>query len=123
MELFRMTSSGNLGFLDWVLQQPVDLGKEASSVPERYVLVQWPDGPEQRIYSPSTVVEDYFSAGQEYPVGAFTERCREALRIASERVRAAYGFPCSNAARSIAQVERHAALHPAGVVIVKGIEA
>jgi uncharacterized repeat protein (TIGR04042 family) len=90
-------------------------------MPERYVLVRWPDGLPQRIYSPSTVVEDYFSAGQEYAVAEFVNRCREALGIASDRVRAAYGFPCSNAARSLAQVEQRAGDH-AGVVTVEGIE-
>ncbi|PRY30799.1 MSMEG_0570 family nitrogen starvation response protein [Pseudosporangium ferrugineum] len=92
-------------------------------MPERYVLVRWPDGPSQRIYSPSTVVEDFFSAGQEYAVEQFVEQCRKALTIASERVRAAYGFPCSNAARSLALVEQHAARYPAGAVTVEGIEA
>jgi hypothetical protein len=38
-------------------------------MPERYVLVRWPDGVAQRICSPSTVVEDFFAAGQRIPVG------------------------------------------------------
>lgn len=92
-------------------------------MPERYVLVRWPDGPEQRIYSPSTVVEDYFHAGQTLPVADFVRRSREALGVASDRVQAAYGFPCSNAARSIAAVEAHAARFPAGDVTVQGIES
>jgi uncharacterized repeat protein (TIGR04042 family) len=92
-------------------------------MPERYVLVRWPDGPVQRIYSPSTVVEDYFSAGQKYAVGEFLNRCREALGIASDRVREAYGFPCANAARSLAQVERHASQWNRGDVTVDGIES
>ena len=92
-------------------------------MPERYVLVRWPDGPEQRIYSPSTVVEDYFSAGEEYAVGEFVNRCREALTIASDRVREAYGFPCANAARSLALVEQRASSHHEGRVTVKGIES
>ncbi|MFI5935369.1 MSMEG_0570 family nitrogen starvation response protein [Actinoplanes sp. NPDC051494] len=92
-------------------------------MPERYVLVRWPDGPQQRIYSPSTVVEDYFQAGQTLPVADFLVRSREALTIASDRVRAAYGFPCSNAARSIAAVEAHAARYADGDVTVEGIVA
>ena len=91
-------------------------------MPERYVLVRWPDGPGQRIYSPSTVVEEYFTPGQEYAVDEFVNRCRVALGIASERVQAAYGFPCANAARSLSQVEEHAARYPAGDVTVEGIE-
>jgi uncharacterized repeat protein (TIGR04042 family) len=92
-------------------------------MPERYVLVRWPDGPAQRIYSPSTVVEDYFRAGQRLPVADFVERSREALTAASERVRAAYGFPCSKAARSMAEVAALAAVHDKGDVTVEGIEA
>ncbi len=92
-------------------------------MPERYVLVRWPDGPAQRIYSPSTVVEDYFSAGQLLPVQDFVDRSREALTIASDRVAAAYGFPCSRAARSMAEIAALAVAHPAGHVAVEGIEA
>lgn len=92
-------------------------------MPERFVLVRWPDGPQQRIYSPSTVVEDYFAAGQQYAVPEFVSRCRTALRIASDRVRAAYGFPCSRAANALAQVEQNAVWYPVGDVTVEGIEA
>ncbi|MCA2217166.1 MSMEG_0570 family nitrogen starvation response protein [Jidongwangia harbinensis] len=90
-------------------------------MPERYVSVRWPDGPAQRIYSPSTVVEDYFAVGQAYPVDEFVATCREALLIAGDRVRAAYGFPCGSASRSIALVEAHAAAFPDGDVVVEGI--
>ena len=92
-------------------------------MPERFVLVRWPDGGAQRIYSPSTVVEDYFSAGQRMPVGEFVATSRRALTEASERVRQAYGFPCSNAARSVAAVEARAVAQPAGDVLVEGIES
>nr|WP_221377148.1 MSMEG_0570 family nitrogen starvation response protein [Actinoplanes polyasparticus] len=91
-------------------------------MPERYVLVRWPDGEAQRIYSPSTVVEDFFSAGQRMAVGDFVATSRAALTEASERVRRAYGFPCGNAARSLASVEARAAAQPAGDVLVEGIE-
>jgi uncharacterized repeat protein (TIGR04042 family) len=91
-------------------------------MPERHVLVRWPDGAAQRIYSPSTVVEDYFAAGQRLTVDDFVARSREALGIASDRVRQAYGFPCGNAARSIASVEARAVGQPAGEVLVEAIE-
>ena len=90
-------------------------------MPERYLLVRWPDGPAQRIYSPSTVVEEFFAPGDSYPVDEFVARSREALTIAGERVRSAFGFPCGNAARSIALIEAHAEVYPAGAVIVEGI--
>ena len=91
-------------------------------MPERYVSVRWPGGASQRIYSPSTVVEDYFTAGQQLPVDEFLLRSREALTVASERVREAYGFPCGNAARSLALIEAHAAHYPVGEVLIEGIE-
>jgi uncharacterized repeat protein (TIGR04042 family) len=92
-------------------------------MPERYILVRWPDGPAHRIYSPSTVVEDYFAAGQKLPVEDFVKRSREALTVASDRVQAAYGFPCSRAARSMADIAALAAVHRGGDVTVEGIEA
>ncbi len=91
-------------------------------MPERYLLVRWPDGPCQRIYSPSAVVEEYFAAGQTYPVAEFVERSREALMIAGDRVRQAYDFPFGNASRSIALIEAHAELFALGDVTVERIE-
>jgi uncharacterized repeat protein (TIGR04042 family) len=92
-------------------------------MPERYVVVRWPDGPPQRIYSPSTVVEDYFEPGRRYPVADFVARSRTALSIGSDRVLAAYGFPCANAARSMAAIDARARSCPTGDVTVEGIEA
>jgi uncharacterized repeat protein (TIGR04042 family) len=79
-------------------------------MPELYVHVRWPDGERQRCYSPSTVVEDYFTAGDTYPVADFLERSRTALGIASERVREKFGSPCSRAADQLARIERSAAV-------------
>ncbi|WP_433305282.1 MSMEG_0570 family nitrogen starvation response protein [Actinoplanes sp. CA-030573] len=91
-------------------------------MPERYVSVRWPDGHAQRIYSPSTVVEDYFAAGERVPVGEFVARSRVALGAASDRVRAAYGFPCGRAAAALAEVTATAGRYAAGVVTVERIE-
>jgi uncharacterized repeat protein (TIGR04042 family) len=94
-------------------------------MPERYVLVRWPDGLTQRCYSPSTVVEDYFSVGKTYAVADFVERSRTALSIANERVRATYGFACGNAARQLSEIEARAGqFHdfPDGLVTVEGFE-
>ena len=92
-------------------------------MPERYLLVRWPDGPSQRIYSPSTAIEEFFAAGQTYPVAEFVERSREALLIAGDRVKQAYGFPCGHASRSIALIEAHAELFTLGDVTVEGFES
>jgi uncharacterized repeat protein (TIGR04042 family) len=91
-------------------------------MPERYLVVRWPDGPSQRIYSPSTVVEEFFTAGQTLPVLDFVARSREALMIAGDRVKQAYGFPCGHAGRSIALIEAHAERFTLGDVTVEGIE-
>ncbi|MEU4236228.1 MSMEG_0570 family nitrogen starvation response protein [Actinoplanes sp. NPDC026619] len=86
-------------------------------MPERYVSVRWPDGQAQEIYSPSTVIEDWFHAGQTLPVAEFVIRSRAALSIASDRVKAAYGFPCSRAAASIAAVSAHAENQEGDVIV------
>jgi uncharacterized repeat protein (TIGR04042 family) len=89
-------------------------------VPETIIAARWPDGTVREHYSPSLVVEEHLEAGAAYPVAEFVGRCREALAIASERVRAKYGFPCSRAAASLAGIEAAAARHPTGTVTVTG---
>lgn len=76
-------------------------------------VVRWPDGVEQRCYSPSLVVHDYLQPGVSYDVSDFLTRSRTALTIASDRVQAKYGFACTSAAASIAGIE-HAASRYAG---------
>ncbi|MEV6902128.1 MSMEG_0570 family nitrogen starvation response protein [Amycolatopsis sp. NPDC051372] len=77
-------------------------------MPEVVFRVRWPDSSVQRCYSPSTVVEEHFAAGEGYPVAEFVERSRAALTLASERVLARFGFPCSRAAAQLADIERRA---------------
>jgi uncharacterized repeat protein (TIGR04042 family) len=81
-------------------------------MPEMYFLLRWPDGAEQRCYSPSTVVEDFFLPGETYPLADFLDRSRQALAIASERVRAKYGFGCTSAAEQLAEIEAVAGAYP-----------
>jgi len=66
-------------------------------MPEMIFRVRWPDGKETDCYSPSLVIRDHFTAGEDYPVAKFIEKADAALTEASERVRARYGFPCSRA--------------------------
>jgi uncharacterized repeat protein (TIGR04042 family) len=77
-------------------------------MPVMHFKVQWPDGSEANCYSPSTVVGEFFEAGQHYALGDFVERAREALHIGSERVREKYGFACSAAMDQLAQIEEQA---------------
>ena len=69
-------------------------------MPEMLFRLRWPDASETTHYSPSLVIEEHFSPGQSYELGDFLARSRAALRVASDRVEAKYGMPCS---RAIAQ--------------------
>ena len=78
-------------------------------MPEKHFLVRWPDGDESRCYSPSTVVRQYLEPGQTYPLSEFMDRSRTMLAIGSERVRAKFGFACSQAMDQLAEIESQAA--------------
>jgi len=75
-------------------------------MPVMHFQVRWPDASETRCYSPSSVVQDFFAPGERYALEDFLRRSREALGIASERVRARYGFACSQAMDQLAEIER-----------------
>ena len=74
-------------------------------MPEMRFHVRWPDGREEPCYSPSLVVKDYFAPGETYALADFLERSRTALTIASDRVKAKFGFACSRAAAQLARIE------------------
>ncbi|MGJ7504606.1 MSMEG_0570 family nitrogen starvation response protein [Variovorax sp. ZT5P49] len=74
-------------------------------MPVVHFRVRWPDASETRCYSPSSVVRDYLAPGERYALADFMRRTREALGMASERVRAKYGFACSQAMDQLAEIE------------------
>jgi uncharacterized repeat protein (TIGR04042 family) len=74
-------------------------------MPEMHFSIRWPDGTGERCYSPSLVIKDFFSPGKTYALEDFLARSRTALNIASERVRAKYGFACSSAMDQLARIE------------------
>lgn len=74
-------------------------------MPEMRFVIAWPDGREETCYSPSLVIRDYFEEGQTYPIRDFLDRSRRALSIASDRVEAKYGYPCSLARGQLARIE------------------
>jgi uncharacterized repeat protein (TIGR04042 family) len=78
-------------------------------MPEIRFQIQWPDGSRETCYSPSLVVKDYFSPGKNYPLDEFLDRSRMALKIASDRVQAKYGFPCGRALGQLQTIESRAA--------------
>nr|WP_206292732.1 MSMEG_0570 family nitrogen starvation response protein [Humisphaera borealis] len=71
--------------------------------------VRWPDESVSSCYSPSLVIKDFFEVGQSYTVADFVGRSREALTIASNRVKQKYGFACSSAADQLQSIESTAA--------------
>jgi uncharacterized repeat protein (TIGR04042 family) len=73
-----------------------------------YFSARWPDDEVVAYYSPSLVIDDYLTAGTAYPLPEFLDRCRTALHIASDRVRAKYGFACARAAHSLSKIEQKA---------------
>jgi uncharacterized repeat protein (TIGR04042 family) len=78
-------------------------------MPEMRFKVLWPDQTESLCYSPSLVIKDFLEPGQRYPLDDFVSRSREALTIASERVRQKYGYTCSSAMSQLADIEATAA--------------
>ncbi|MBE3640190.1 MSMEG_0570 family nitrogen starvation response protein [Mangrovicoccus algicola] len=74
-------------------------------MPETYWTVRWPDGAEERLYSPSSVVAEIFTPGETYPVADFLARARIAMERASDRVARRYGFACSSAMAQLDAIE------------------
>jgi len=74
-------------------------------MPEMRFRIRWPDGAEESCYSPSLVVKEHLAPGESYPIADFLGRCREALLIANDRVKAKYGFACSRALGQLARIE------------------
>lgn len=77
-------------------------------MPETYWTVRWPNGQEERLYSPSSVVAEMFEPGTDYPMADFLDLARAALKRASDRVERKYGFACTSAMAQLAQIEERA---------------
>ena len=86
-------------------------------MPEMTFRVRWPDGVEQRCYSPSLVVHDHLSTDDCYTVAEFVERTGLAMTEASERVRAKFGFACTSAAATAEAVSRAADRYPGDAAV------
>jgi len=83
-------------------------------MPEMRFRVRWPDQTETSCYSPSLIVREYLTVGQQYELADFVSRSRTALEIASERVFQKFGFYCTSARSQIEEIERIALIQPAG---------
>lgn len=74
-------------------------------MPEVYMHIEWPDDSSDRVYSPSSVIRDFFEEGEEIPVSAFEERVTKALERASGRVREVYGMECASAQQELQRLQ------------------
>jgi len=78
-------------------------------LPEMHWTLRWPDGSEERCYSPSSVITELFTPGQSYPMPEFLQRARIAMERASNRVRRKYGFACTSAMAQLDRIEQRVA--------------
>jgi uncharacterized repeat protein (TIGR04042 family) len=91
-------------------------------MPEVLLQLHWPDGEASRFYSPSTVVYDYLQPGQSLTIAELEHRGLAALREASERVRARYGFACTRTDEEASKLrQRLARFGPADTVEVRAL--
>ncbi len=91
-------------------------------MPETPFTAELPDGTLHHCYSPSSVVRDYFSAGETLTAPEFLARSRQALTEASDRVAAKFGFACTAAASSLHQIESWATqLDPDTTITIRSI--
>lgn len=74
-------------------------------MPEIRFQIEWPDGVQETCYSPSLIVKQYFTLGESYSLEDFVARSRSALTIASDRVQAKFGYPCSLALGQLQRIE------------------
>lgn len=74
-------------------------------MPAMHFYVTWPDGSEERCYSPSTVVTEYLQPRVVYTLKEFSALSEKALLEASNRVQQKYGFHCSSAMDQLAQIQ------------------
>ena len=91
-------------------------------MPEMRFHIRWPDGSREACYSPSLVIKDHMAVGQDYPLHEFVSLSRLALGIASDRVRARYGFACGRAQAQIDRIEATARRQEAGTVHIEAFE-
>ena len=73
-------------------------------MPEVYMKIEWPDKKADRIYSPSSVIQEYFTSGEVLSLGQFEQKAVEALTKASGRVLAKYGYECTSAMSEIERI-------------------
>ena len=64
-------------------------------MPEINFKINLPDGKKTSLYSPSTIILEYLRPGDTLKISDFKSLVIKALKEASEKVRAKYGFACT----------------------------
>jgi uncharacterized repeat protein (TIGR04042 family) len=80
-------------------------------MPEVMLELHWPDSEASRFYSPSTVVYEFLQPGDTLSIAELEEKGLAALREASERVRARYGFACTRTDEEASKLQKRLAMY------------
>jgi len=67
--------------------------------------IEWSDQTTDQVYSPSSVIRDFFSEGETLAVSEFEGRVTKALNQASRRVREVYGMGCASARNELQRLK------------------
>ena len=78
-------------------------------MPEVLLELHWPDGEASRFYSPSTIVYEFLKPGETLSIAELEQKGLAALRKASERVRARYGFACTRTDEEASKLQQRLA--------------
>lgn len=73
-------------------------------MPSTTLIIQWPNTEVDEIYSPSSIIHEYFKEGQQFSKADFEKTSIEAFTHASKRVEEVYGYECSSAKASLANI-------------------
>lgn len=79
--------------------------------------IEWPNGEVMECYSPSTVVLQYFQAGDSFTVDELIAVSRTALNMAGKRVEERFGFECTAAAEQRDKILRNAEYFGSGEMV------
>jgi uncharacterized repeat protein (TIGR04042 family) len=74
-------------------------------MPEVHLKIEWPGEKPDEIYSPSTVINQYFITGEQLTLTDFESKVTEALNMASQRVYQRFGYECTSAMTELDRVK------------------
>ena len=80
-------------------------------MPEVMLELHWPDGQASLFYSPSTIVYEFLKPGETLSIAELEQKGLAALREASERVRARYGFACTRTDEEASKLQKRLAMY------------